>query len=131
MIKTQLTLYMENRYGQLAQATRLLEKSKVNLEAISVAEASAASLVQIIVDRPRRAREVLKEAGIPVAEEKVNVVLLENKPGALAHVANRLARKKVNINYLYATTTPGKGAEQTAVVISADDPQAIEDFFAD
>lgn len=129
MIKTQLTLYMENRYGQLAQTTRLLEQAKINIEGISVAESSAASLVQIIVNNARRAREVLKNADIPVVEEKVNVVLMNNEPGALAHIANQLARKKVNINYLYATTAPGKDAGQTAVVICADDPQAIEDFF--
>ena len=126
MIKTQLTLCMKNKPGELARAIRRFTAAKVNIEGISVAETTDVSLVQVIVNNARAARQVLKKAGIPATEQKVSILVLANEPGELAKLASKLAKKKVNINYLYATTVPKRSGVECSVVISADDLRKVE-----
>ena len=106
MIKTQFTLYLVNQPGEFARATRAFTTARINIEGLSVAERTDVSLVQIIVSNAQAARQVLKKAGIPLLEQKVAVLSLPNKPGELGKVASDLAKKNVNINYLYATAPP-------------------------
>jgi hypothetical protein len=124
MTKSQLTLYLENRPGELARATKTLSEAKINIEGISVVDTTDVSMVQIVVSNSRNALAALKRANIPVTEQRVAVVSLSNRPGTLAAVANRLAQKKININYLYATTSPVEN--ECTVIISADDLEAVE-----
>ncbi len=124
MIKTQFTLYLVNRPGELARATRALARARINIEGISAAERTDVSLVQIIVSNAQATRQALKKAGIPLSEQKVAVLSLPNAPGELGKLASDLAKKNVNINYLYATAS-GSGTE-CSVIISADDLKKVE-----
>ncbi len=126
MIKTQFTLYLVNRPGELARATKAFATAQINIEGISVAERTDVSLVQVIVSNAQRARQALKKAGIPASEQKVAILALGNKPGALGKLASELARKKININYLYATTPPSGSGPECSVVISSDDLKKVE-----
>ena len=129
MIKTQFTLYLMNRPGELARATRAFAAARVNIEGISVAERTDVSLVQIIVSNAQAARQALKKAGIPLSEQKVAVLSLANKPGELGKVASELARNKININYLYATAPPAGSGTECSVVISSDDLKKVESYW--
>ncbi len=126
MIKTQLTLYLKNKPGELARATRALTSAKINMEGISVAGTRDLSLVQIVVDDARAARLAMKKAGIPLTEQRVAVLSLDDTPGALAKVASRLAKKRININYLYATSPASGTGHECAVVVSADNLQKVQ-----
>ncbi len=126
MIKTQFTLYLVNRPGELARATRAFATARINIEAISVAERTDVSLVQVIVSNAQGARQALKKARIPASEQKVAILALANKPGALGKLASELARKKININYLYATAPPSGSGPECSVVISSDDLKKVE-----
>ena len=125
VIKTQLTLCLPNRPGELARALQRLTAASINIEGISVAETTDMGLVQIVVNDTDAARSLLKRAEIPITEQKVALLILPNKPGELARLAVRLAEKKVNINYLYATVPSSSGAK-SAVVISAQDLEKVE-----
>ena len=126
MIKTQLTLYMTNRPGELARVTKAFAAAEINIDGISVAEITDVGLVQLIVSDAGLARQILKKAEIPFFEQRVAVLTLPNKPGALAAVASRLAEHDVNINYLYATTSPLGSGDDCTMVISADDLEKVE-----
>ena len=126
MIRTQLTLYMTNRPGELARATKAFAAAEINIDGISVAETTDVGLVQLIVSDAGLARQVLKKAEIPFSEQRVAVLTLPNKPGALAAVASRLAEHDVNINYLYATTSPLGSGDDCTMVISSDDLEKVE-----
>ncbi len=126
MIKTQFTLYLVNRPGELARATEAFATAQINIEGISVAERTDVSLVQVIVSNAQRARQALKKAGIPASEQKVAILALANKPGALGKLASELSRKKININYLYATAPPSGSGPECSVVISSDDLKKVE-----
>ena len=125
MIKTQFTLYLENKTGILAKITRLLATAKVNIEGISVAETTDVSLVQVVVDNAAAAKRALKRGNVSFTQQAVAVLPLSNRPGALASVAARLAKAGININYLYCTTPDGHHAEPV-VVVSGEDLARIE-----
>ncbi len=124
MIKRQYTLYLPNKPGTLVRIARLLAKAKVNLEGISVAESTDAALVQIIVSNAAKTKAALQKAKISFTSQKVAVVVLDHKPGALAEFAEKLKESHVYVNYIYATASD----EQTecCVVVSADSLEEVE-----
>ena len=126
MIKKQFTLYLENKPGALSRVTRQLGREKVNIDGISVAESADVSLVQIVASNAAVTRRVLKRLAIPFTVQEVALLPLENVPGALCRVVSELARKKVNINYVYATGSAGRCPATDYVVIGAPDLSKVE-----
>jgi hypothetical protein len=72
-----------------------------------------------------QAQKVLSKAGIPFTVQKVSVLHLPNRPGALAGLAQKLASRNINLNYLYCTACSSCGGD-TTVVISGDNLRQIE-----
>lgn len=124
MIKRQFTLYLENRPGVLALVARLLAKAEVNIEGISVAESTHTALVQLIVDDSEKTRRALEQAEIPFTCQQVAVLILDHKTGTLADLASRLAKAKVNINFIYGTATDDQ--QKCCLVVSANDLKKID-----
>ena len=87
MIKSQLTLFLENKPGELARATSTLAAARVNIEGISVAGTPDIGLVQIVVSDLAAARPALMNAGIVTTEQKVVILKVANEPGELAKLA--------------------------------------------
>ena len=111
---TQLTLSLVSRPGTLAALARTLADAGVNITALSAAEASGRGKIRLLVNDPVRARRALRKAQYRASEEPVFVLRLRNKPGALARVAARLAKERINVRSIYATTV-GRGS--AAVVL--------------
>ena len=129
MIKTQFTLYLVNRPGEFARVLKAFTAAKINIEGISIAERTDVSLVQLIVSNAAAARRALEGIGVSLSEQKVAVMTLANKPGAFQKIANRLARNRININYMYATTPPSSQGGDCSVVISANDLGRVEKYW--
>lgn len=125
MIKRQFTLYVENKPGALARVTSLLSRRHINIEGISIAVTGEVGLIQLVVDNAAATEKVLTGAKIPYTEQKVSVLLLPNRPGSLAALAEKLAGRSVNLNYLYATTCSSCRGE-TSLVVSGGDLKLIE-----
>lgn len=125
MIKKQFTLYVENKPGSLARVSRLLGSAKVNIEGISIAVTGDVGLIQIIVDNAARAAQLLKKEKVPYTVQQVCVLPLPDRPGALAGVTEKMASKKINLNYLYCTTCKTRGCD-CSVVVSGDNLKMIE-----
>lgn len=125
MIKRQFTLYMDNKPGALAKVARMLGDAKINIEGISIAVTGDVGLIQLVVSNAVLATRILKKSQIPYTVQQVSVVVLPNQPGALAAMAEKLAARKINLNYLYATTGEGRGCKST-VVVSGDNMKQIE-----
>lgn len=126
MIRTQLTLYLDNKPGELARATDAITAADVNIEGLSIAATADVGLVQIIASDAASVRRALKDAGIPFTEQQVAVLRLQDRPGELAKMARTLANKMVNINCVYATAPPPGSRGECSVVINADDLQQVE-----
>lgn len=125
MIQRQFTLYMENKPGALARIASLLGRKRINIEGISIAVSGDVGLIQLVVDNAIATERILTKAKIPYTEQKVSIVTLPNRPGALAAVAEKLAARNVNLNYLYCTTCAACEGE-TMIVVSGDDLKTVE-----
>ena len=100
---TELSLFLENKPGALASILADFKKHRLNLEAITIVDHTDHALVRMIVTDKKRALHVLEGAGLLVIEAGVQRVEASNRPGALGEVCDRLARAKINIQYLYGS----------------------------
>jgi hypothetical protein len=123
-VKQQFTVALENKKGQLARLCRVLQRAKVNIDAISVADSSDCGIVRLIADSTAKARKALRDAGMNPVISNVVVADLPNAPGALAKAAAAIAKAGVNIDYVYGSTQ--SGAETALCVFACDDPQKAD-----
>ena len=107
-IQKQLSVFLENKPGVLARLCDSFADSKINILALTVSDTVDHAVVRLIVSHPEKALRLLEERGVLVVETEVLVLLLPHLPGALARIAERLSKAKVNIEYAYGTAAPGK-----------------------
>jgi hypothetical protein len=110
----QISVFLENNAGRLAEVTRVLANAQINIRAISIADTADFGILRIIVDRQDEAVKALNESGFTTRVTGVVVVEIGDKPGCLADVMELFQRAGVNIEYLYASL---EGASGKAVVI--------------
>lgn len=104
MIEKQLTIFLVNKPGVLAEVCKALARHGVNLRALSVSDTVDHAVVRMVVDHVQTAIHVLGDQGALVVETDVLAIQLPNEAGALAKLAGRLAREKINIEYAYGST---------------------------
>ena len=97
MTVKQISVFLENRPGALAEFTKILEMSSIDLRALSLAESEDFGIVRVIVDDPYKTIRILKEEGYICSVTKVIAVEIEDKPGALVRMLNILGDNKVNL----------------------------------
>lgn len=113
---TQLVLALSSRPGVLAKVASTLAAARVNIIAVSTGGTGRRGRIRLLVNDVARARRALKTAGYRPTEETAFVLRLRNRPGALARVAQRVARAGVNITAAYATTAGSGGARVVLTV---------------
>ncbi len=116
---TQISVFMENKNGRLAEITRLLASKNISLRAVTIADTADFGILRLLVKDPDYARDVLLEAGFTAKETEVLAVAMDDKPGALAEVMELFEKNKVNIEYLYSILA-GKG-DKADVVFKVED----------
>ena len=120
-VKKEIVLALENRPGQLAHVCRCLANWKVNILATSVADTADLSIIRLIVDKPGVVVKNFKEScSFTVSERDVLVIDLPNRPGELAKVTKKLSARRINIDYIYGTTSK-KGV--ASLVLAVNDPR--------
>jgi hypothetical protein len=108
---SQLTVFMENKSGRLAEVMRTLADNGINVRALSIADTSEYGLLRLIVNDPEKARKVLNQADFTVTLTDVVAVEVPDKPGGLAGVIDAFADAGLNIEYMYAFVgTSGENA---------------------
>lgn len=113
---TQLTLSLLSRPGTLAALARTLSDAGVNITALSAAETSGRGKIRLLVNDPTRAKRALRKAKYRISEEPAFALRLRNKPGALARLAARLAKERLNVRSIYASTT-GRGSALVVLTV--------------
>jgi hypothetical protein len=119
-----VTVTLQNKPGTLTRLCSTLGKAGVNISALLAPEIRGKGKVRLLVDNPDNAKDALKAAKIRFGEEEAIAVELDNKPGALGEVAEKLAQAKINIRYAYATTAEGS-AKATVVLAVPDVVKAL------
>lgn len=98
----QISVFLENRAGQLAEITAVLAENGINLRAIHIAETSDYGVLRIIVDRPQQAAAILLEHGFILSMTPVLAVLVADIPGSLSKVLAVLAQEGIDVEYMYS-----------------------------
>jgi len=98
----QISVFLENKSGRLAEVMRVLGAAQVNIRALSIADTSDFGILRIIVNDQEKALEVLKANNFTVSQTDVVAVEVPDTPGGLAEILDLLDAQKVNVEYMYA-----------------------------
>lgn len=98
----QISIFIENKSGRLAEVTRVLGEAGVNIRALSLADTSDFGILRLIVDQTDKARQVLKDQGFTVNKTEVIAVEVPDRPKGLYGILDVLDRSQVNVEYMYA-----------------------------
>ena len=125
MTVKQISVFLENRPGALAEFTKILEMSSIDLRALSLAESEDFGIVRVIVDDPYKTIRILKEEGYICSVTKVIAVEIADQPGSLVKMLNVLGDNNVNLEYSYAFLA--KKANSAFMILRvADNDKAIK-----
>lgn len=101
----QISVFLENRAGQLAEITSVLAQNQIDLRAISIAETKDYGVLRIIADHAEKATSVLLSHGYILSMTPVLVISVADQPGGLAPVLATLAEGNLDIEYMYSLFT--------------------------
>ncbi|MBQ3864774.1 MAG: ACT domain-containing protein [Clostridia bacterium] len=123
MAITQLSVFLENQPGRLAQALRLISAAGVNIRAMSLADTKDFGILRIIVSDVEKTKEILKNESV-VIETGVIAVRMEDQAGALYNILQVLEEADINVEYLYAFT--GRKDASAYVVLRVNETELAE-----
>lgn len=102
MLVKQISVFLENNKGRLAEVTEILAEKNIDISAISIADTQNFGILRMMVNNPEVAVSVIREAGYPVDITEVIAVEVANRPGGLHRVLEILRKNDINIEYLYS-----------------------------
>jgi len=105
----QISIFIENKSGRLAEVTDLLAKNSINIRALSLADTADFGIFRLIVNDPGSAERLLKERGFTVAKNEVVAVEVPDRPGGLAGILATLQGQSINVEYMYAFVQRSEG----------------------
>lgn len=127
MVK-QLSVFLENTKGRLADMTNVLKDSKINLLALSIADTTNFGILRAIVSDDDKAVEKLHEAGYTVHLNEVIAAEIPDRTGGLADILTALCEGEISVEYLYSfVRTPG---EHALILFKVDDVEAAKKVFS-
>lgn len=122
----QLSVFLENRPGRMAEMARTLGDAGCNMRAFVVADTAEYGVARIVCDHPRAGKAALEAAGFGVTLTDVIAVEVPDRPGGLADTLEALGSAAVNVEYAYCFVQPdGECAvdifrvEDTAAAVAA------------
>ena len=120
----QISVFLENRTGQLAEITSLLAKEGVDIRAISIAETADYGLARMIVDDSYKASSILLQHGDILSMTPVWAVEVPDRPAGLSELLGVLAEEHVDVEYMYSLFTHREGCAYMVLRIS-DEPRFL------
>ncbi len=110
MTVKQISVFLENKPGQLREFAMLLDHHQIDMRALSVAEAEDFGILRLIVDDTYKTACVLKEAGYVFSITPVLALEIPDHPGSLVDVLRLLEENGINLEYTYAFITRKAGS---------------------
>ena len=119
----QISVFLENRAGQLSEITAMLAEDNIDIRAISIAETTDYGLVRMIVDDCKKASDALLKHGNVLSMTPVLAVEVPDRPAGLAQLLKVFEEHHINIEYMYSLFTHRDG--MAYMVIKTDDEAAV------
>ena len=120
----QITVFLENKSGKLAELTKLLADNNIDIRAISIAETAEYGLARLIVDDASKASAILLQQGDMISMTPVWAVEVPDQPGGLSGVLTALANANVNVEYMYSLFTHRDGCAYMVMRVD-DEPRFL------
>ncbi|HET6515115.1 MAG TPA: ACT domain-containing protein [Thermodesulfovibrionales bacterium] len=98
----QISIFLENKSGRLADVAGVLARAGINIRALSLADTADFGILRLIVHDTEKAKVVLKENGFSVGKTEVLAVEVADRPGGLAEILNVMKAEGINVEYMYA-----------------------------
>ena len=124
-IQKQLSVFLPNRPGALARMAGILAEANVNILALMVHDTVDNAVVRLVLDNPTKALLLLEQEEFFITEHQVVILPVENEPGTLARIAQKLGHADINIQYAYCTAASSQVAG--CIVLKTDQPDAAMD----
>jgi hypothetical protein len=121
---SQLSVFVENRAGHLADTLETLARGHVNVSSFTIADTADYGILRLVVDEPEKAKTLLEASGYAVVEHPVVCALLPDEPGALASVARIVSESGLDIEYIYL----GAG---DSLLLRTEESERLEKLLAD
>ena len=122
MVIKQLSIFVENKAGRLAEITATIAAAGIDIRALSIADTTNFGILRLIVDKPDVAEKALREAGLTVSLTNVIAVGIPDQPGGFAVAMKALADENVDIEYMYAFMSRDEG--RACVILRVGDNDA-------
>lgn len=129
MIIKQISIFVENKPGRLAEITEIIANNNINIRALCVADTTHFGILRIIVDNPEEVERILKEAGLTVSITSVITACIHDKPGGLSSVLKLFADNGIQIEYMYAFIA--KSDNEAYVVMRIEDEETAAKLLHD
>ena len=124
MAVKQLSIFVENETGRLANLTQILADHGIDLNAATIAETGEYGILRCIVQNPEEAAKVLAKEGFMASTSDVLAVSIDNRPGGLNRILQALAGAGIGVKYIYSTIQDAKGG--AVIMMKTDDPERAE-----
>lgn len=124
----QISVFLENRAGQLSELTGLLAKNGVDLRAINIAETSDYGVLRLIAAHEPAACRVLRENGFIYAMNDVLAAGVPDEPGGLHTLLQLLAQNGVDVQYMYSIFGQPNG--MACMILRVAEPDAVKPLLA-
>ena len=98
----QLSVFVENKDGRLAEITTIIAKAGIDIRALSIADTTDFGILRLVVDKPYEAEKILKNAGLTVSLTDVIAIGIPDRPGGFAETITAVANQAVAVEYMYA-----------------------------
>ena len=125
MFVKQISIFLENKSGRLAEVTKVLGDNGIDISALSIADTTNFGILRLIVNDPDKAEKVLQSNGFTTSATSVIAIGVKDEPGGLAAALSILKDAEVEIEYMYAFVS--KKEDEALVILKTGDPEkAVE-----
>src|SRR5690554_486618 len=125
MVVKQISVFLENKSGRLAEVTKTLGDKGIDIRALYIADTTEYGILRMIVDKPEQALDALTERGFTVSSTSVIAIAIEDHPGTLDQALETLSEGSISVDYLYAFV--GRSSTDAIVIIRVENPQLALD----
>ena len=125
MTVKQISVFVENKPGQLAEFAALLRKNSIDMRALSIAETQDFGILRIIVNDSYKTACVLKDEGYVFSITPVLAVAVPDQAGSLYEILKVLGDSGINLEYTYAFITRKKDLAYMVLRV-ADNDKAVQ-----
>ena len=124
MLIKQISVFVENKSGRLAEITKVIADANIDMRALSIADTTDFGILRVIVNKPDEAEKLLREAGMTVSVTNVIAIGVNDEPGCFSNALQVLAANNVDVEYMYAFVS--RDTKKAYIIVRvADNDKAI------